>query len=194
MNNYEKRTLSKKTAFIEAALILFGKQGFTAVSIKDIAALADVSQVSIYNYFGSKEALIGECARVIMQDTIALAEEILASEGTFTQKLERAIQLCNAEINLSLSKFISKEASKDQQFLILLINNINSLKKDIYMKYVASGKEAQVIDNAISDEVIQLFIDAINSLGLTVPEEELEEKQAEIIQLFLYGLIGQGRK
>ncbi|EJG4232259.1 TetR/AcrR family transcriptional regulator [Listeria monocytogenes] len=194
MNNYEKRTLSKKTAIIEAALILFGKQGFTAVSIKDIAALADVSQVSIYNYFGSKEALIGECARVIMQDTIALAEEILASEGTFTQKSERAIQLCNAEINLSLSKFISKEASKDQQFLILLVNNINSLKKDIYMKYVAAGKEAQVIDNAISDEVIQLFIDAINSLGLTVPEEELEEKQAEIIQLFLYGLIGQGRK
>ncbi|EAF7694683.1 TetR/AcrR family transcriptional regulator [Listeria monocytogenes] len=194
MNNYEKRTLSKKTAIIEAAQILFGKQGFTAVSIKDIAALADVSQVSIYNYFGSKEALIGECARVIMQDTIALAEEILASEGTFTQKLERAIQLCNAEINLSLSKFISKEASKDQQFLILLVNNINSLKKDIYMKYVATGKEAQVIDNAISDEVIQLFIDAINSLGLTVPEEELEEKQAEIIQLFLYGLIGQGRK
>ncbi|EAE1579259.1 TPA_asm: TetR family transcriptional regulator, partial [Listeria monocytogenes] len=192
MNNYEKRTLSKKTAIIEAAQILFGKQGFTAVSIKDIAALADVSQVSIYNYFGSKEALIGECARVIMQDTIALAEEILASEGTFTQKLERAIQLCNAEINLSLSKFISKEASKDQQFLILLVNNINSLKKDIYMKYVAAGKEAQVIDNAISDEVIQLFIDAINSLGLTVPEEELEEKQAEIIQLFLYGLIGQG--
>ncbi|EGP9051755.1 TetR/AcrR family transcriptional regulator [Listeria monocytogenes] len=194
MNNYEKRTLSKETAIIEAALILFGKQGFTAVSIKDIAALADVSQVSIYNYFGSKEALIGECARVIMQDTIALAEEILASEGTFTQKLERAIQLCNTEINLSLSKFISKEASKDQQFLILLVNNINSLKKDIYMKYVAAGKEAQVIDNAISDEVIQLFIDAINSLGLTVPEEELEEKQAEIIQLFLYGLIGQGRK
>lgn len=194
MNNYEKRTLSKKTAIIEAAQILFGKQGFTAVSIKDIVALADVSQVSIYNYFGSKEALIGECARVIMQDTIALAEEILASEGTFTQKLERAIQLCNAEINLSLSKFISKEASKDQQFLILLVNNINSLKKDIYMKYVAAGKEAQVIDNAISDEVIQLFIDAINSLGLTVPEEEIEEKQAEIIQLFLYGLIGQGRK
>jgi len=194
VNNYEKRTLSKKTAIIEAAQILFGKQGFTAVSIKDIAALADVSQVSIYNYFGSKEALIGECARVIMQDTIALAEEILASEGTFTQKLERAIQLCNAEINLSLSKFISKEASKDQQFLILLVNNINSLKKDIYMKYVAAGKEAQVIDNAISDEVIQLFIDAINSLGLTVPEEEIEEKQAEIIQLFLYGLIGQGRK
>ncbi|HDK8945768.1 TPA: TetR/AcrR family transcriptional regulator, partial [Listeria monocytogenes] len=101
MNNYEKRTLKKKTAIIQAALSLFGKQGFSDVSIKDIATLADVSQVSIYNYFGSKEALVGECARIIMQDTITLAEEILASEGTFTQKLERALKLCNAEINLS---------------------------------------------------------------------------------------------
>ncbi|MBC1551048.1 TetR/AcrR family transcriptional regulator [Listeria sp. FSL L7-1434] len=194
MNNYEKRTQKKKLAIIQAALTLFGKQGFSDVSIKDIAALADVSQVSIYNYFGSKEALVGECARIIMQDTIALAEEILASEGTFTQKLERAIQLCNAEINLSLSKYISKEASKDPQFLMLLVNNINSLKKEIYMKYVTAGKKEKVIDNAISDEVIQLFIDAINSLGHTVPEEKLEEKQAEIIQLFLYGLIGKAQK
>ncbi|MBC2187196.1 TetR/AcrR family transcriptional regulator [Listeria sp. FSL L7-0253] len=194
MNNYEKRTQKKKLAIIQAALTLFGKLGFSDVSIKDIAALADVSQVSIYNYFGSKEALVGECARIIMQDTIALAEETLASEGTFTQKLERAIQLCNAEINLSLSKFISKEASKDPQFIKLLVNSINALKKEIYMKYVTAGKKEKVIDNAISDEVIQLFIDAINGLGHTVPEEKLEEKQAEIIQLFLYGLIGKAQK
>ncbi|EAH4450217.1 TetR/AcrR family transcriptional regulator [Listeria innocua] len=190
MNNYEKRTLKKKTAIIQAALSLFGKQGFSDVSIKDIASLAGVSQVSIYNYFGNKEALVAECAKIIMQDTITLAEEILVSEGTFTDKLARAIQLCQAEINMSLSKFISTEASKDSQFITLLVNNINKLKKDIYMKYVAAGKKAKVINNDISDDVIQLFIDAINGLGLTVPEEELEKKQAEIIHLFLYGLIG----
>ncbi|ENR6338998.1 TetR/AcrR family transcriptional regulator [Listeria monocytogenes] len=190
MNNYEKRTLKKKTAIIQAALSLFGKQGFSDVSIKDIAALADVSQVSIYNYFGSKEALVGECARIIMQDTITLAEEILASEGTFTQKLERALKLCNAEINLSLSQFISQEASKDAQFITLLVNNINALKNEIYMKYIAIGKQEKIIDSRLSDQSIQLFIKAINGLGFTVPEEELEEKQAEIVQLFLYGLIG----
>ncbi|HCW3273718.1 TPA: helix-turn-helix transcriptional regulator, partial [Listeria monocytogenes] len=173
-----------------AALSLFGKKGFSDVSIKDIATLADVSQVSIYNYFGSKEALVSECASIIMQDTITLAEEILASEGTFTQKLERAIQLCNAEINLSLSKFISEKASKDAQFIALLVNNINALKNDIYMKYIAIGKQEKIIDSRLSDRSIQLFIEAINGLGFTVPEEELEEKQPEIVQLFLYGLIG----
>ncbi|EDO0688436.1 TetR family transcriptional regulator [Listeria monocytogenes] len=190
MNNYEKITLKKKTAIIQAALSLFGKQGFSDVSIKDIASLAGVSQVSIYNYFGNKEALVAECAKIIMQDTITLAEEILVSEGTFTDKLARAIQLCQAEINVSLSKFISTEASKDSQFIRLLVNNINKLKKDIYMEYVAAGKKVKVINNDISDDVIQLFIDSINGLGLTVSEEELEKKQAEIIHLFLYGLIG----
>ncbi|HAK1264130.1 TPA: TetR/AcrR family transcriptional regulator [Listeria monocytogenes] len=190
MNNYEKRTLKKKTAIIQAALSLFGKQGFSDVSIKDIASLAGVSQVSIYNYFGNKEALVAECAKIIMQDTITLAEEILVSEGTFTDKLARAIQLCQAEINVSLSKFISTGASKDSQFIRLLVNNINKLKKDIYMEYVAAGKKVKVINNDISDDVIQLFIDSINGLGLTVSEEELEKKQAEIIHLFLYGLIG----
>ncbi|EAD3415387.1 TetR/AcrR family transcriptional regulator, partial [Listeria monocytogenes] len=76
------------------------------------------------------------------------------------------------------------------QFIRLLVNNINKLKKDIYMEYVAAGKKVKVINNDISDDVIQLFIDSINGLGLTVSEEELEKKQAEIIHLFLYGLIG----
>ncbi|EDO1133764.1 TetR/AcrR family transcriptional regulator, partial [Listeria monocytogenes] len=68
--------------------------------------------------------------------------------------------------------------------------NINALKNEIYMKYIAIGKQEKIIDNRLSDQSIQLFIEAINGLGFTVPEEELEEKQAEIVQLFLYGLIG----
>ncbi|EAW7049987.1 TetR/AcrR family transcriptional regulator, partial [Listeria monocytogenes] len=52
------------------------------------------------------------------------------------------------------------------------------------------GKQEKIIDSRLSDQSIQLFIEAINGLGFTVPEEELEEKQAEILQLFLYGLIG----
>lgn len=190
MNNYEKRTLKKKEDIINSSLTLFGKHGFSNVSIKDIASLAKVSQVSIYNYFGNKESLIVECAKVIMEDTIKLAEEILVSDEPFIQKLNRALLLCNTEINVSINKYLSKRASDDGQFLILLTKSINILKKEIYMKYISYGKKENIIDNKISDEVIQLYIDVINSLGMTIPEEELEKKQSEIVHLFLYGLIG----
>lgn len=189
MNNYEKRTLKKKEAIIDSALALFGRQGFSNVSIKDIASSAKVSQVSIYNYFGSKESLVQECAKVIMNDTIKLAEDILDSDLTFTKKIEKALSLCNSQINISLAKYLSAKALDDTQFVNLVTKDINSLKKEIYMKYVTHGKQEKIISD-ISDDAIQLFIDAINSIGSSIPEVEMEERQSEIVRLFLYGLIG----
>lgn len=190
MNNYEKRTLKKKEAIIASAMTLFGKRGFLNVSIKDIASSAKVSQVSIYNYFGSKESLVQECAKVIMNDTIKLAEEILDSNETFTQKIEYALSLCSSQINISLNEYLSAKAIDDIQFINLITKDINILKRDIYMKYIAYGRQENVISNNISDKTIKLFIDAINNIGLSIMETEIKRTQSEIIQLFLYGLIG----
>lgn len=190
MNNYEKRTLVKKTAIINSAITLFGANGFTRVSIKDIASAAQVSQVSIYNYFGNKEALVEECANYIMKDTINLAIQILDSEGDFIEKIKRALMLCDNQINISLSQYLSKKASEDKQFVGLIVKNINHLKKDIYMKFINRGKQEGVINSSISNETIELFIESVNNLGFSVNEEDLKSRQFEIVQLFLYGLIG----
>lgn len=194
MNNYEKRTLKKKNAIISSAMALFTKNGFTNVSIKDIATSAEVSQVSIYNYFGNKESLVLECAKLIMNNTINLAEEILISDETFISKIEKALLLCNNQINLSLSTFLSKKAIEDIHFVNIMTKNINSLKRTIFIKYVEYGKKENAIDNSISNETICLFIDAINNLGMSILEEEIKTRQNEIIQLFLYGLIGNPNK
>jgi AcrR family transcriptional regulator len=42
----------------DAALLLFARQGFDAVTIADIAAAAEVSQQTVYNYFKTKESLV----------------------------------------------------------------------------------------------------------------------------------------
>jgi AcrR family transcriptional regulator len=42
----------------DAALQLFAKQGFDAVTIADIAGAADVSEQTVYNYFKIKESLV----------------------------------------------------------------------------------------------------------------------------------------
>lgn len=55
MNKYGMTT-EKKKEVANAALTLFKEKGFAETSIKEFAALAHVSQVPIYNYFGSKGA------------------------------------------------------------------------------------------------------------------------------------------
>ena len=54
MNQYQKTTEKKQQAIIQAALRLFKDKGFKQTSIKSIAEAAEVSPVSIYNYFGAK--------------------------------------------------------------------------------------------------------------------------------------------
>jgi AcrR family transcriptional regulator len=42
----------------DAALLLFARRGFDAVTVADIAREADVSEQTVYNYFKTKESLV----------------------------------------------------------------------------------------------------------------------------------------
>ena len=51
------KDLGKRAAILEAAKRLFVGQGFTGVSMDQIAAEAGVSKLTVYSHFGDKEAL-----------------------------------------------------------------------------------------------------------------------------------------
>ena len=77
MNKYQKTTEKKKQAIIQAALQLFKEKGFKDTSIKSIAEAAEVSPVSIYNYFGSKDNLVALCVNDLFEEITQQAEDIL---------------------------------------------------------------------------------------------------------------------
>ncbi|HDR7518217.1 TetR/AcrR family transcriptional regulator [Bacillus mobilis] len=193
MNKYEIRTQKKKTAIINASLELFSNRGFIAVSIKDIAALANVSQVSIYNYFGNKEALVTECVSIVMKDTLQMAQDLLSIEMNFKEKLLKALSLCSNQINHSLYEYFSQSALEDPSLQNLLLENINTIKKAIYRDYIELGKKENVIDHSISTSTILELIEAINTIGINIQSADIETKQKELHKLFLYGIIGKDK-
>ncbi len=58
MNGFERRRELKKKSILQAAYDLFSARGIKDVGIAEIAQKAAVSQVSIYNFFDSKENLV----------------------------------------------------------------------------------------------------------------------------------------
>ncbi|MGI6050276.1 MAG: TetR/AcrR family transcriptional regulator, partial [Acetivibrionales bacterium] len=64
LNKYRLTTERNKAKIIKAAQALFKEKGVSQVSMKEIAKYSGVSQASIYNYFGNKEAVVVECARI----------------------------------------------------------------------------------------------------------------------------------
>jgi len=191
MNKYELTTEKKKKSIINAALTLFKDKGFTSVSIKEIAALAHVSQVSIYNYFGSKEALIAECANIVMSDTLQQAADILRQDMDFEEKIKLALLLCTENINLSISKYFTQEALNDPTLIDLLTKSINESKNTIFREYIELGKQEKVIATTISTEIFLNFIEALNIMGSKIEfDDDISEKIKHIHHLFLYGIIG----
>jgi len=61
----ERRIAARKEQILDAAAQVFAEKGFHRATTKEIAAVADVSEGTIYNYFGSKnDLLIGMMTRV----------------------------------------------------------------------------------------------------------------------------------
>lgn len=187
MNKYELTTLKKKKTIIDASLSLFKDNGFTNVSIKEIAAKSSVSQVSIYNYFGSKDSLVYECSKVIMEDTLLEARNILDMDIPFQDKLEKALSTCSKTINISLSQYLTETALNDSAFMELLKVGINEGKTAIYKDYIELGKKENVIDNNIDTDTILIFM---NSLNNTSHIFKSTKEINDLHQLFLFGILG----
>jgi Transcriptional regulator len=191
VNKYEIRTQKKKDAIIEAALSLFRKKGYTNASINEIAAMSGVSSVSIYNYFGSKEELVRQCAAVLLQGVNNKVIKLLAEKIGFKEKLLQAVSLCAGKPFELMEEYFSKEALDDKVFVELFHRSIAETRLDIFQAFIESGKKEEVIDGSISTETIMDFLGAVvNIQNKWETQNEYKAKSVELYQLVLYGLIG----
>jgi TetR/AcrR family transcriptional regulator, fatty acid metabolism regulator protein len=71
------KTKSRKDKIMEAALQIFAGKGFQDTTIAEISKQAGVSEATIYENFGTKEALLLAIPEKITKDAIAEVERIL---------------------------------------------------------------------------------------------------------------------
>ena len=190
MNQYQKTTEKKKQAIIQAALRLFKDKGFKQTSIKSIAEVAEVSPVSIYNYFGSKDNLVTLCVNDLFEEITQQAEDILNSNLDFKTKLDHAFAICQEKMSQQISDYFQDKMVEDSVFSTLLTKAITAKKGDIYRAYIHLGKAEGLIAEDLSTELILNVIDALNGMGnQLVHSDNLETEVEQIHQIFLYGIL-----
>lgn len=192
MNQYQKTTKKKKQAIIQAALQLFKEKGFKDTSIKAIAEVAEVSPVSIYNYFGSKDNLVTLCVDDLFEEITQKAEDILNSHLDFQTKLDQAFDLCQEKMSQQISDYFQDKVVKDPALSSLLTKAITAKKRDIYRAYIELGKKEGLIAEDLSTELVLNAMDALNGMGNQLADSDnLETEVEQIHSIFLYGIFGQ---
>ena len=174
MNQYQKTTEKKKQAIIQSALSLFKEKGFKETSIQSIAKVAEVSPVSIYNYFDKKDNLVALCINELFKDIIQEAENILLSQ--------------------QISNYFQEKTLEDPTFTKLMTKAIDEKKREIYRAYIELGKNENIIAKDLSTEVILNVMSALNSTGNHLsPNKNIEDETKQIHHILLYGILTNSR-
>jgi AcrR family transcriptional regulator len=77
----QKKRAKTQAAILRAAAFLITKKGLAGTTIEDIAQRAEVGVGTVYNYFGSKNALLLALMQRDTQDLLEEGEEVLAQAG-----------------------------------------------------------------------------------------------------------------
>lgn len=191
MDGFQRRREQKKQAILQAALALFMEFGVQKVSIAEIAKKANVSQVTIYNYFESKDNLTQLVLTFYVDQIWDEQKKLLDSDLLFQDKIKQMI-------------FSKSESAKqiDDNFFQHFMNDYstgNSYVEQLYMKeglprliaLFNKGKEDGFIDPNVSNEAIlfylQMFKDYLQKKDVALAALPITE---DLTKLFFYGIVG----
>jgi AcrR family transcriptional regulator len=117
---YTKSAETRK-AILRAAIVSFGKAGYSSATTRQVAAAAGVNQPSINYYFGGKEGLYKACAEEILASfTVPLGEVSRQAFDALKSDLDRegaAEQLKNLLSALADVMILSQEVSEAAGFV-----------------------------------------------------------------------------
>ncbi|SCY45653.1 TetR/AcrR family transcriptional regulator [Alkaliphilus peptidifermentans] len=193
MDGFERRKERKKENICQAAFDLFSVYGVKKVSIAEIAKQAKVSQVTIYNYFGSKDELLRDVITVFMNKSLKEATDIIEANLPFPEKLELFLAEKPEALSALNSDFLKSMMSEDPILRQMAKDFADNKFIPLMMKLFENGREEGYIKHNISNEAILIYInmfregkrsDAFLDIGVS------KHLFKELITLFFYGVLG----
>ena len=195
MNGFKRRKEQKKESIRRAAIELFQIYGFKKVSLSDIASKAGVSQVTIYNHFGSKEELVHDIVKTVFRSFVEKYRAIIEGEKPFPEKLEIIVfekTELTSQYQGEWMQAVVQSYPEMQQFIeTTWQQEVNQLMIDFFEE----GKKQGYINPELSLEAILFYLEVLRkgifaSSGLIAKTENSEKLMRDLISLSFYGLVG----
>lgn len=201
MDGFERRKEQSKEGIRKAAWELFSQFGVDRVSIADIARKAGVSQATIYNNFGSKEALAREFVTTAVEELMSRVKAVLTPEKLYREKMAAFIQFI-AELMTSGRPSAAESAIFASSIDLQNDPEIKHIRLEAQQKMTAllldliqEGKQQGQVNPNLSEETLTIyfaaFMDVFSNPRLQHRYYQLPALIHELGSLMLYGLRGQ---
>lgn len=172
----ERHKADRTRRILEAASSLFRAQGYDAVRIEDIAAAADVSAGTCYNYFSTKGDILLAIVAMEVEEVIDAGRAVVADPpADAAEALDRLIRIYFDHSLMYLSKELWRRAIAltveapdtpfSQRYLALdrlLIGQMGDLVAALQVrKQVQPGLDPAVLGRVLFNQLNQLFVEFV---------------------------------
>jgi AcrR family transcriptional regulator len=190
LNGYERRKLQKKSAIKKAAFVLFQKLGVKEIKIEDIANAAGVSQVTIYNHFGSKEALFREVIKDYALEQFEFHKSLIEKDISFHEKMKTIIIHKTNQLDNLHPSLLNEMMIHDEELKMWIEEFTMKYTAPLTMKLIKDAQETGEINPELSEQAILLYIQLFNNENLVTAITGSGGRKliGEVFQMFFYGL------
>ena len=199
MKGPERRAERNKERVLRAALELFQAHGIKKVAINDIAQKAGVTPATVYNRFGSKDALVRDVVKNWYMCTLKDYQKVLRAEQPFEEKWQNIMSF-----KLSLSgklhgEFLLATTSDDPEIRQFLESEYMVEMKQSIFNFFDEGKRQGYINPELSTETILRFTEIIRR-GINAESDSSADTYSsarllrDLTPIILYGMFGRPGK
>jgi AcrR family transcriptional regulator len=195
MNGFERRKEQKKEAIKHAAAFLFLESNPEKVTMKEIADRANVSHVTIFKYFTSKQDLIQEVIRWCFEQEYKQLEDILKGEQPYLVRCKEMMLFKEKVYDpASLDLYNLANASAPGRMADTM-SYFQDKKSKLYHEFFQEGKDKGFIRPDVSVDALIMLIEGLRALLKAKPEllaEMMYHKTLleDCTKVLLFGVMG----
>jgi AcrR family transcriptional regulator len=162
---------TKRQKIIDSAVDMFREtHNVKKVSLEDIAEKAGISPTTIYNHFGTREALVSEVARVLVRKTLEQSKALMHADIPFPQKLVGIFNIKKDMLAQISGEIIEKMIRQDRTMAPAIDDIYQNEVRPLWLEMLADGKKQGYIDPDLDDEVLLTYLDVMKA-GFSVKQE-----------------------
>jgi len=170
MDGYARRRERSRADIREAARELFGQFGVDRVSVADIARKAGVSHGTIYNNFGSKDALAREFVTAAVEQLVGSARQVLECNTPFREKLAAFLGFISGTLAAGQPPGAARPAFTWSPELLedddirRIRDDAKERMADLLLGVLREGKEEGVVQSDTSEEAYTIYFNVFMEL------------------------------
>ncbi|GKU83053.1 TetR/AcrR family transcriptional regulator [Niallia sp. NCCP-28] len=194
MNGFEKRAAAINEKIIRNTIELLKTSDPNRIRIGDIAKAANVSQVTIYNYFGSKEELLEKAIQYYLNQSMDRYLEYMNGDYTIKEKINKLIQHEHESYHTLSPDWLQQIFIEDDKLSLSMEKEYREKILPPLLRLIEDGKKSGEISDKISSDAFLLYLNMLIKQYKEIIDTAKMSKDTDIIEslihIFFYGVFG----